>query len=293
MKNFVPTHTFTRAYNLFGRVIILFMTLLLIASCSRTQISYKFSDWFLLERVDHLFDITRSQEQFLEGKLEHLLVWHRTRELSTIIITLTEFKQRYQDGLDPEDLEWFAEDHHSYFKRFLIKAVPDFSRFLATLTKNQIQHFNIQLEKRNDFLIKQANMTDEELVRDTQKWFIELLEDWFGKLNRGQVENIHTWLEIEKGWVESKLANRRHFQESFISFLQAHKTESEINAQLTMRIEEPETRWTPEFEVQLDKKIAQWKELLLKVDSTITPIQRNQALERIQEYIDDFKTLVI
>ena len=45
----------------------------------------------------------------------------------------TEFQQRYQMGLYPEDLDGLAKDDRSYFKR-------------------------------NDFLIKQDNLTDEELV---------------------------------------------------------------------------------------------------------------------------------
>lgn len=274
-------------------IIFLLLTLLLISSCSRTQIAYNFSDWFLLERMDNYFQTTSSQEDFLETKIDQLISWHRTHELPEIILTLTEFHKRYQDGLDPEDLDWLAEDHRSYFKRFILKAVPDFSRFLATLDESQIQHFKTQLEKRNDFLIKQADMTDEELERDTQDWLIDLLEDWFGSLNGEQEKNIRAWLKVEKSWVLSKLENRRKFQETFITLLKAHKTESEIETQLTVWIEKPESRWSPEFKTLLDQKIAQWKGLLFKVDAMITPAQRNRALEKIQGYIDDFKTLAI
>jgi hypothetical protein len=241
--------------------------------------------------VDNYFGITPSQEDFLEEKLEHLLSWHRTHELPEIITTLTEFQKRYQDGLDPEDLEWLSEDHRSYLKRFFLKAVPDFSRFLTTLTDNQIQHFKDQLEKKNDFLIKQADMTDEELARDAQDWFIEVQEDWFGTLNVKQQESIRAWLNMEKGWALSKLENRRKFHNTIAAFLEAQKTEKEIETQLTVWIEKSDSRWTPEFKVQLEQRITQWKKLLLKVDSILTPAQRNRALDKIQGYIDDFKTL--
>lgn len=275
----------------FNHLTFLLLTLLLLPSCSKTQIAYKFSDWFLLERVDKYFQITSSQEEFLDAKLEHLLSWHRTHELPDIIMTLTEFHKRYQDGLDPEDLDWLADDDRRYFRRFFLKAVPDFSRFLTTLDESQIRHFKTQLEKKNDFLIKQAKMTDEELVEDTREWFIELLEDWFGTLHAGQVKSIQAWLKVERAWVLSKLENRRDFQKAFVSLLQAHKTEKEIAAQLTLWIKKPESRWTAEFKVQLDQKIAEWKNILLKVDSIVTPTQRKLALEKIQGYINDFKIL--
>ncbi len=275
------------------RITFLLLILLLFCSCSKTRIAYNFSDWFLLERVDHYFQTTPSQEEFLEEKMKHLLSWHRSHELPEIIITLTEFHKRYQDGLDPEDLTWLSEDHRSYFKRFFLKAVPVFSRFLTTLDDGQIQRFKSQLGGRNDFLIKQADMTDEELVADTRKWFIESLEDWFGNLNMKQRESIHAWLTVEREWVLAKLANRRKFQKDMVALLSAHKTEQEIATQLTLWIEKPETRWTPEFKILIDQKMAQWKELLFKVDSILTLTQRNRALRKIQDYIDDFKTLLI
>jgi hypothetical protein len=293
MKNLIRDISVMKGCRLLNRITFLSLILLLFSSCSKTQIAYKFSDWFLLERVDHYFQITPSQEEFLEEKLEHLLSWHRTHEMPEIIITLTEFHERYQDGLDMADLDWLADDHRSYFKRFFRKAVPDFSRFLATLDDSQIQHFKTQLEKKNDFLIKQANMTDEELKANTREWFVELLEDWLGDLNRNQKASIHGWLTGERKWVLSKLENRRKLQKGMVGLLKEHQTEKEIEAQLTVWIEKPGSRWTSEFKVQIDKKMALWKELLFKVDAIITPIQRNHALEKIQEYIDDFKTLTI
>ncbi len=293
MKNFIQNHSLKVHCLLMYRITFLLLILLLFCSCSKTRIAYNFSDWFLLERVDHYFQTTPSQEEFLEEKMKHLLSWHRSHELPEIIITLTEFHKRYQDGLDPEDLAWLAEDHRSYFKRFFLKAVPGFSRFLTTLDDGQIQRFKSQLGGRNDFLIKQADMTDEELVADTRKWFIESLEDWFGNLNMKQRESIHAWLTVEREWVLAKLANRRKFQKDMVALLSAHKTEQEIATQLTLWIEKPETRWTPEFKILIDQKMAQWKELLFKVDSILTLTQRNRALRKIQDYIDDFKTLLI
>jgi len=293
MKNFIRKISFMKGCRLLNRITLLSLILLLVSSCSKTQIAYKFSDWFLLERVDHYFQITPSQEEYLEERLEHLLSWHRTHEMPEIISTLTEFHERYRDGLDMADLDWLSDDHRSYFKRFFRKAVPDFSQFLATLDDSQIRHFKTQLKKKNDFLIKQANMTDEELKANTREWFVELLEDWFGDLNREQKTSIHGWLTGERKWVLAKLENRRKFQKDMVALLKEHQTEKEIEAQLTVWIEKPESRWTPEFKNQIDKKMALWKELLFKVDAIITPVQRNHALEKIQEYIDDFKTLTI
>jgi len=275
------------------RLTCLLLILLTLSSCSRTQIAYHFSDWFLLKKVDDYFQINNSQENFLEEKFENLLAWHRTNELPEIILTLNEFQERYRDGLDPEDIEWLQEDERSYFKRFCIQAAPDFSRFLSTLDKRQIQHFKNQSDKMNDFLIKQINMTDEKLVEDTQQWFLELLEDWFGPLDSNQKKTLQIWITVERGWIVSKLENRRKFQKAFADLLESQKTEKEIEAQLIRWIKQPETRWTPNFQVQWEKKKTQWMKILFKIDSMITPTQRNRALQKVQGYINDFNGLAI
>lgn len=277
----------------FFRLICLILIGVTLTGCSRTQIAYHFSDWFLLKKVDDYFQIKNSQERFLKKKLEHLMAWHRSHELPAIILTLSEFQTRYRDGLDPEDLAWLQEDERRYIKRFLIQAAPDFSRFLSTLDERQIRHFKGQSPKLNDFLIKQIEMTDEELVEDTQRWFLELLEDWFGPLDSGQEATLRIWVTVERGWIISKLKNRRNFQTAFADLLKAQKSEREIEAQLVRWIKQPETLWAPKFQIQWEEKKSQWMNILFKIDSMITPAQRTRALEKVQGYIDDFKSLVI
>ena len=270
-----------------------FFLLLTLASCSKTQIAYNLSDWYLLKKVDDYFHLNDSQEIFLKEKLESLIAWHRRHELPEIILTLSEFQRRYKDGLDAEDIAWLQEDERRFIKRFFIQAAPDFSRFLSTLDASQIRHFKGQSPEMNDFLIKQVKMSDEELVEDTQQWFLDVLEDWFGPLDSDQEMTLRIWITVERGWILSKLENRRNSQKAFTELLEAGKSIKEIEAHLIRWIQQPETLWAPEFQAQWKERKDQWMELLFKIDSMITPQQRNMALEKVQGYIDDFQSLVI
>jgi uncharacterized protein DUF6279 len=282
-----------RRDHLFFRLACLFLIGLTLSSCGRTQLAYRFSDWFLLNKVDDYFQLNNSQEKFLKEKFDHLMEWHRTHELPEIVLTLSEFQERYRDGLDAEDIKWLQEDERSYFMRIFIQAAPDFSRFLSTLDERQIQHFKNQSDKMNDFLIEQSKMTDEELVDDTQQWFLELLEDWFGPLDSDQKITLQIWITVERGWIVRKLQTRRKFQKAFADLLEAQKPEKEIEAQLIGWIKQPEILWASKFQAQLEEKKSQWMKVLFKIDSMITPAQRNRALKKVQRYIDDFKSLAI
>ncbi len=284
MKNFTPFR-FT--------LIACTLILLSLAGCSRTQIIYNFSDWFIVSRIDKYFQLTSPQQIFLEKELNNLLTWHRSHELPEIVNTLSEFQNRYQNGLDPEDLDWIKEDHHNYFKRFFIQAALAFSQFLTTLQDDQIEHFKIEIESSNEFLIKQLDMTDEDMVDDTHEWFLGILEDWFGTLHPGQISQIKNWIKVEREWIILKLENRRNFQKEIYTLLRSSKSPAEIEAQLVQWIEQPETRWPPEFRIKLEQKIEEWNQILLKIDSILTPPQRDWALDKIQDYIDDFRQLAL
>ena len=269
------------------------IVLLSLIGCSRTQVIYNFSDWFVVSKIDNYFQLTSPQQVFLEKEMDHLLTWHRSRELPEIANTLSEFKTRYQDGLSSEDLDWIKEDHRNYFNRFFIQAAPAFSQFLTTLQDDQIEHFKMEIESSNEFLTKQLDMTDEEMVDDAHEWFIGILEDWFGTLQPGQISLIKDWIKIEREWISLKLENRRSFQGEFYTLLKSSKTQVEIEAQLVHWIEQPDTRWPPEFRMKLEQKIKAWNQILLQVDSIVTPPQRDRALGKIQGYIYDFRQLAL
>jgi len=56
-------------------------------------------------------------------------------------------------------------------------------------------------------------------------------------------------------------------------------------------VDHPETMGTEEFRVRGENRKKLWHGILLKLDATFTPAQRKHALERIQDYIDDFRDI--
>ena len=262
---------------------------LFMAGCSRTSLVYHFSDWFILSKIDFYFDLNDAQEETLKEELERLMVWHRKNEIPKLVSSLEELKFRYQDGLSQDDIHWVTSKHREFWRSFFRRGTPSFAKFLASVDANQVRHLKLEMEKKNEFLAKQMDMTEEELLDDYLDWFTGLLEDWFGDLNRSQKGKLRSWISINREWVGIKLKSRRHFQNSFASLVNPGKGHKEIEMALMRWVDHPETMGTEEFRVRWENRKKLWHGILLKLDKTFTPAQRKHALERIQDYIDDFR----
>ena len=286
---FIQTQKMTIAVR---RWAFFFIFLFLLSGCSRTKIAYNFSDWFLLKRVNHYFNLTSEQESVLKKNIESLLYWHRKHELPKIIEYLTQLKILLNNNLTFEDINWIKDRHRGFWKRFARKAAPDFSIFLPTVKEEQIQHLKIRFAEKNNTLVKQTGMNDQELLEETLNWYLGTLEKWLGRFEPAQKDKIKSLVRVDPDWVRVKLENRRFFQSALVDLLRSKKTENEIHGQIIHWIDTPENLWLPDFKIHLKKKQHEWNKIIVNTLSIINPEQKLILRKKIQHYIDDFQDLV-
>ena len=53
----------------------------LLISCSAFHLTYSTADWILLWKLDGYFDLSASQEEYLDHQIEKFHVWHRRQGL--------------------------------------------------------------------------------------------------------------------------------------------------------------------------------------------------------------------
>ena len=262
------------------------------SGCSRTQMAYNHFDWFLLKRIDHYFTLTSSQETYLEQKIAVLHTWHRQRELPILVDALRELQTRFQDGLSREDIDWIDDTQSGFWRRFVEHGVPDFAHFLATVQPEQVAHLRQSMAERNDFLVEQTQMTDKELKADILEWLYGLLEDWYGELTVDQYRQIAAWVRPDADWIGIRLEHRKAFQKDFTQLLKKQTQEEAVYRWLMERVIQPEPRWSPDFKQRLDAKWKEWKDIFYRADALMQPHQRQHALDRLGNYLEDFEDLV-
>lgn len=270
------------------KIVVLTISLFIGTSCSKTRILYNYSDWFLLKWFDTYFDLSEPQRSELETGIARLLDWHRKSELARLAEHLQQLKSRYQRGLKGEDIDWIRTEHKQFWNQIMVHAEPDLVAFLSTVEEDQVRQMEQELIEKEDWLVKQAKMTDEEAQASTQKWFVGLLEKWLGDLEPDQKQQITGWVKADQEWTAIKLENRKLFQTELAQLL---RSKENLKENLNIWMHQPETHWTEDFKERLEDKKQEWKEIVLKVDAITLPHQRQHAVDELQNYIDDFLIL--
>ena len=270
------------------KTIILALLLLIVTSCSRTQMLYNNSDWFLLNFFDNYFDLSNPQRSELETAIARLLDWHRESELAGMTEHLKQLKSRYQRGLKGRDIDWMSDEYKRFWNRLMDRSGPDLAAFLSTVEEDQVRRMEQELRKKDDLLIKQAKMTIDEVHASILEWFYGLLKQWLGDLELDQKQQIASWVNADPEWITIKLENRKNFQ---VELTQLLRSKENLKENLNIWIHQPETHWTEAFKNRLEYKKQEWKEIILKVDAITLPRQRRHVADELQNYIDDFLIL--
>ena len=269
----------------------LFITfsLFVFISCSTTKIAYNFANVVIINWFESYFDFRDEQRLDLKKKVGQFFDWHRKSELPKIVFFLEEFKTRHNDGFLEEDIKWFRSELDLFWKRILNHTKKDMISFLLTVDDSQILEMNKEFqEKEDDRLIKQSKMTLKELRQDILERTYNNLDNWLGDVEPSQEKRIAGWIQPDPYWVAVKLRNREKFQNDLIDLLRSKETLKQ-NTQSWMS--DPESHWTAEYKVYVNKKMNEWESITLKIDSIILPEQRKYITDKLDGIIFDIKEL--
>jgi hypothetical protein len=265
------------------------LALFICISCSTTKVAYNFANVWVVNWFESYFNFRESQRVELEKKLDQFFDWHRKSELPKIVLFLEDFKVRYNDGFDKEDINWVKTELNLFWQRILINAEKDIASFLLTVDDSQIFDINKKFhEKEDDTLTKQSKMSLVELNQDILERTYKALENWLGNLEPSQKEKIEIWTQPDPYWVAVKLRNRKKFQSDLIELLRSKDT---LKQSIHSWISNPEPHWTDEYKAIIKTKIEEWEAITLSIDSIILPSQREHVAEKIDDIISDLKDL--
>lgn len=271
-------------------IIGVFISLLFI-SCSGLRYAYNFADWYFLYKLDSYFDINDEQENFFDKQFVIHQNWHRKHELPFYINFLEKLKERFQKGLISEDIPWMQEQYSKIQQNITDRISDDIGTFLSTLTDDQIRYLQDGFKERNETFKERLEWSPEKLKNYYVQRTIDSLEDWFGELTPQQLVVVKETVDMDHQRLKISIGSRLKRQKQFVDLLKRTRKKEELEDKIKEWFLKPELLRTPEYSRLLKKRKESGNQLLVRLKDIMTKKQIETVIEKLDEYISDFRAI--
>lgn len=267
--------------------------LLLIAGCSALRLGYRQADTLLAWRANEYFDLNPLQKHELDMRLERLLIWHRYEQLPEYAAFLDTAIKKAQPGLKREDIDWFVDGFKARYRVIVNRGAADAAEMLATLAPEQINALQKRWDKDNRKFVSEYELDGnlEKRRRARLKKTLGQIVDWTGSLTWEQEQKIAALLDAVPLIEHLRHADRIRRQQEFLQLLKLRTNQHEFRPKLQAWLLDWERGRTPEFEQLSNEVYAKRIQFYIAVDRLLSPRQRQHALHRLQDYVDDCRAL--
>jgi hypothetical protein len=266
----------------------------LLVSCGFTKLAYNQADTAAAWMADDYFDLTGPQKTDLQERFVRFHAWHRAEQLPEYARFMRTARGKVQDGLAPDEVLWFVDGIRTRYRAMAARAAPDAAALLATLTPAQIENLQRKWEKDNRKYVKEhkLNGTAEERHEYEAKRIAKHFREWLAPLNSEQEQRLLAAVRQMPDLSRERYEERLRRQKAFLEVL-ANRNDDRQRFQ--SRLTEWLTAWdrtrSPEYQKRLDTVWQQRAELFSSLERTFTAEQRNNSLQKMASYADDFTQL--
>jgi hypothetical protein len=270
------------------RGILLALLLTALQGCSVTRLAYNNADVFLRWQANHYVDLQGDQSEEFDRRLDAVLAWHRAKALPQYARLAEEAAARLQRGLKREDLDWSYDAVQAQIRVALGAAAAEAAGLLDRLEPGQIGHLEMRLAEDNrKFAKERIQGTMEERHQRRVKRNVERLEEWFGPLDAAQAERVRRYSQRAPFSAELQDRDRKRRQAEFVAMLRAR----EAKQRLAAWAQDWEAGRAPEYAQASRATRAEYQDLLMDLDRTLSAEQRQHVVERLKRFAALFDSL--
>jgi hypothetical protein len=230
-----------------------------------------------------LVSLDGSQSASLARTLERNLEWHRSEELERYEAFLQALASQVRAGLTRAGLEDAAQQAEAYWRRIFEQAAPGYTELAATLSDRQVRELLDGLQRADDKTWREySGRTSEDRYARREKSLRKNIERMTGPLNAQQRQLIHDYAWTARPFMFEWRENRRLWREELAATLRVRSGPREAFAErMRVLIAAPDRLWTPEYRKAIATSRADFLDLAVQLDATLTPQQRAVTQERL------------
>ena len=260
----------------------------LLAGCSALRFAYESADSYLLYRAKGYLDLDEKGSDELEQRIDQFFAWHRRNALPQYARISEDAAKRITKGLSREDLVWGYDSLVANARQSLRVAAERTAPLLDRLTPQQIAHMEKRFAEDNrKFARDYLRGSEADRRKRRAKRVEERLEDWVGNLSSVQLEKVRQFSERTPLYDELRARDRERMQAEFLAMIRKR----EAQKRLPDWIANWERGRDPAHLAASERFRQDYFTLVLEIDKTLTPQQRNRAAANFRRYAEDFTVL--
>lgn len=264
----------------------------LLGGCAMVRIAYNNAEPLVRYAAHDYFDLDEGQSERFRKRLLRFHDWHRRTELPAYADLLRTGAGRGADGVLREDVIWAVEALRERYRVIITRTVEDAAPILVTLTPAQIAELEKRLAKANAKYAGEFLPPDEDgRFRAQAKRLVRRFKDWTGTLSDEQEDRIGRFVKAHMHTTQLRFENRNRWQREAVALIGRYRSPQALVSRLTDIFTHPAAHRTPEFNAALARWEADFIDLVLDLDRTLSAAQRAHALRRMQRYAEDFEAL--
>jgi len=268
---------------------LLLCVLLGLGSCSTVRFAYNNADVYLRWQLTKYLDVQGAQSEELDRHIDAFLGWHRVNALPQYIKLLSDANARFTRGISQDDLVWGYDSMQAQVLQAVRASAGEIADLLDRLTPEQVAYMERRFAEDNrryarDFL---AGSTEERRRRRVKR-NVERLEEWFGELSEAQIERVRRYAERAPFPEGMRDRERKRLQTEFVAIVRAREARTRFGEWAVQW----ERRREPEHAAVVRAQRMEYFAMLLDLNKTLTPGQRQAADLRFRELAIDFERLL-
>jgi hypothetical protein len=245
----------------------------------------------MLHKLDQYFDLNTEQRRDITGRIQAILSKHRHEALPQYEAFLVQIHQRVERGVTSEDVDWFYASLDRLRDDLFDRLVIDGGVFLASVSPAQTVTLERAIQKDNEQAARLTSGSAGARLKKRADNTVEVVRDWTGFVSRDQRNQIIAWSYRLPDNQPIFFRYRQERQQELLNLLQQPRT-PEIAAKRLRAALVQQDQTAPRWYLQA---LEEWrngiKDLIPRIDRTLSSAQRRYALDKLQRLIAQVRDL--
>jgi hypothetical protein len=261
---------------------VLVLSLVFLVGCSLRKLGYNLAPRFLVSRLVDTFDLNKAQKQQAQAAVAGLHSWHRQSELPRYVEFLDAVIAKTADGLTRDEVQWMLTEGEHHWERAAQKVTPAAAALLATLSPEQISHSELEMKKGSQERFERLELSEPDYLAFRLKKAKKTMNTWLGSYSDAQLGEFERFIRKNRTEELRRQKLTEQSRATLLAALRAHAPRPELETILYNWMTKQETAPTADNQRAEERNRDDFVELVLAVDHTLSPTQRQHLLKEMR-----------